>query len=416
MDSKKVVFLFTSAYPFGEAESFLENEVYYLSKHFQKVYIVPENDTGIKRSMPSNFELLTIKIDNTVYLKKALYQFGLKAIRILLQEIFKSNKTEQKWYLKSLKIRFLDLLVEIQRGNSLYEQLKRINGNRKLLIYSYWFRKHSSNLLWINNCKKKLKFVTRIHGYDYRVEENVKGIFPFRRLEIKKADAVCAVSDYGKNYLITNFNCPANKIKTYRLGVHSRKEIPIKSTNEFRIVSCSYVVPRKRVNLILEALCLNDLNEISIEWIHFGSGESLRELQDLAAGYQRLNVKVNWMGSVKNDEIINYYKKNYVDLFVHASIAEGGCSVSIQEALSFGIPVIAPINTGTTEIMELGGGVGIEENNFNAKNLAVAINKYINQNDKEILNLRNKAFEIWLKYFNAEKNYTKFIDEVLCVE
>ncbi|MBK6912265.1 MAG: glycosyltransferase [Ignavibacteriales bacterium] len=62
------------------------------------------------------------------------------------------------------------------------------------------------------------------------------------------------------------------------------------------------------------------------------------------------NLKINLRGNINNDELLEYYKNNLIDIFINTSDSEG-LPVSIIEAQNFGIPVIAPALGGIPEIV-----------------------------------------------------------------
>ena len=61
------------------------------------------------------------------------------------------------------------------------------------------------------------------------------------------------------------------------------------------------------------------------------------------------------MGHYPNEELLRYYGSNHVDLFINTSSTEG-VPVSIMEAQSFGIPVIATDTGGVKEVVTEGTG------------------------------------------------------------
>ena len=56
---EKVLFFFTASYPYGNEETFIENEIQYLSKAFEQVYIITsKSDTNVSREVPSNVTVI----------------------------------------------------------------------------------------------------------------------------------------------------------------------------------------------------------------------------------------------------------------------------------------------------------------------------------------------------------------------
>jgi glycosyltransferase involved in cell wall biosynthesis len=80
--------------------------------------------------------------------------------------------------------------------------------------------------------------------------------------------------------------------------------------------------------------------------------------------------------------------------------------MSIQEAISFGIPIIATNVGGIHEIVNNRTGILIEKN-FDSKKVAEQIEVFItsNKNQEEF---RNGVRNFWKENFDAEKVYTEF--------
>ncbi|MBK9193319.1 MAG: glycosyltransferase [Crocinitomicaceae bacterium] len=107
------------------------------------------------------------------------------------------------------------------------------------------------------------------------------------------------------------------------------------NTDIFTIVSCSFMSPVKRVPLIAESL---SHIEFPIKWVHFGDGEEMHRVLEIVDTLPS-NVKVELAGGRSNEDILNYYRNNKVDAFIHLSSSEG-FGMAIVEAFSFGIPGI----------------------------------------------------------------------------
>ena len=72
----------------------------------------------------------------------------------------------------------------------------------------------------------------------------------------------------------------------------------------------------------------------------FGDGSFLNELKCYCDIYLKGNIKYLFKGRVSNAEVLDFYKKYNPSLFSKFKFVEG-VPVSIMEAMSFGIPVIA---------------------------------------------------------------------------
>ena len=168
------------------------------------------------------------------------------------------------------------------------------------------------------------------------------------------------------------------------------------------ILSCSNVVPVKRVSLILKSLLL--IPDRPIQWTHIGGGKGFnalqQQLQQLPA-----NLTVNLTGAITNREVIGHYLHHPVDIFVNVSASEG-LPVSIMEAISFNIPVIATNVGGTNEIVTSESGVLLDPH-FSAQELADQIVRVYEHKD------RFHPRRLWEEKFNAGKNYPRFISQIL---
>ena len=110
------------------------------------------------------------------------------------------------------------------------------------------------------------------------------------------------------------------------------------------------------------------------------------------------------LGNVQNSEIQKFYSKNNVDIFINFSNSEG-IPVSIMEALSYGIPVVATDVGGTSEIVTSSVGALIHSN-ANTEELSRVIENVIRRfstNDAQ------KIHDIWKNKYSALTNYNTFI-------
>ena len=57
MPGMKQLIFFTESFPYGKGESFIENEIEYLSREFDRIYILPKtSSTQEQRSLPRSEE------------------------------------------------------------------------------------------------------------------------------------------------------------------------------------------------------------------------------------------------------------------------------------------------------------------------------------------------------------------------
>ena len=131
-------------------------------------------------------------------------------------------------------------------------------------------------------------------------------------------------------------------------------------------------MPVKRVHRILETL--QQIVDINIEWTHIGGG-ALKERLELDIEKLPKNIKVNLLGELTSTDIYKLYKENSYHIFVNVSESEG-IPVSIMEASSFGIPVIATNVGGVGEIVENGYNGLLLNKDFLNRDLSVLFEIY----------------------------------------
>lgn len=185
---------------------------------------------------------------------------------------------------------------------------------------------------------------------------------------------------------------------------------PLKHSEKLRIVSCSYVRPEKRIDLIMEVL--EKWSQCPVEWIHFGNGPLLEEMQKKATATMAANknVTIDLKGYVSNEDVQKYYIAETVDLFINLSSSEG-VPVSIMEAIAYGIPVAATDVGGVSEIIEDGHGLLIGSDD-NATTIVNKLENFICSYKADPQAMRTAAYNFWKDKFNAETNYKKFLEKL----
>ena len=130
---------------------------------------------------------------------------------------------------------------------------------------------------------------------------------------------------------------------------------------------------------------------------------------------------------MSNQQIIDFYAKTPLDLFINVSESEG-IPVSIMEAMSFGIPAIATNVGGTNEIVNQKNGYLIDsestsEEISNYINNFLYIIKNVNINYKKYNNILFDVIETicninkteFLKYKKQVKEYYKNLYDICII-
>ena len=282
----------------------------------------------------------------------------------------------------------------------------------KLLLYSYRMNTGALTIIKVKKHFNNAKCIARAHAidlYEYRHEKNY---LPLRRKILKGLAALFCISNDGKQY-VERYKYDHCKVEVSRLGTADCGiEEGSQSTDLIHtplIVSCSRISPEKRIDKIIDALALIDE---PIRWIHIGDGKAYEELKKYANEKlgSKTNVSFNMAGNMENSAVSVFYKTHYVDCFVNVSSAEG-IPVSIMEACSFGIPVIATNVGGTGEIVKDKYNGYLLPADFENELLASTISSMINDKT-DICRMRLNARKEWEDDFNEERNYKLFSESI----
>ena len=168
------------------------------------------------------------------------------------------------------------------------------------------------------------------------------------------------------------------------------------------------------LELFIDALAI--INDITISWKHIGYGMLFDEIKKYAEEKlgPKSNIDFKFLGGMSNQDVYGFYNGECVDLFINVSRSEG-LPVSIMEACSFGIPIIATNVGGSSELVSSVNGV-LLPGEIGAKDIADAIKKILILDEKEIDVLKQGAFDVWESKYNAGNNYKNFVQYILNID
>ncbi len=243
---------------------------------------------------------------------------------------------------------------------------------------------------WQGRCH----MVSRFHGEGDLWEECHKGFVPLRAEVVKSLDAAAFISKKGEKYFKERY--PECKTQVFPLGSNDIDYCKRTPSDKIRVLSCSTVSTLKRVTLIYESLLAVESKEI--EWTHIGGGPMMEKLKQMVSEHQGSYVEVKLLGAKNHDEVMDYYTKHCFDVFINLSTNEG-VPVSIMEAISCDIPVVATNVGGNSEIVTEETGLLVSADPT-PNEVAEAISKVIQRNFEPRL--------FWEKHYDAAKNYEAF--------
>lgn len=393
------VFLLTTAFPYGNGECFLEEEMeYWKDNLFFNVSILPLNTSIKKREIPENIVIKTIF--NRKYFHKLFYYVKSLFYKMFWFDFFKYNP-------KKLSVNTFRMLIStFSYSLFVMDRLLKEDIPQNSIIYSYWFDVLAYGAVFFKQYRPDIKVFSRAHGYDVYKERRFAEYMPLKNILANGFDRIYAISNKGASYLIENYGIEKDRVYVSRLGVQKQKHLN-RFPKDLFVLTCSNVILVKQLNILIDALSLISIN---LTWVHIGDGEIMSDICQYARKKldKKKNIDFKFLGCLTNEEVIDFYNSNYISCFINCSKSEG-LPVSIMEAQSFGIPVIAPDIGGISEQVTDETGILLPAN-FSAEDLSKAIIDIIKFHN---LRSQNKILEHWSRLFSAENNYTQFISSFL---
>lgn len=406
--------IFTTHYPFS-GEEFVDAELKILSNYFDKIVIITneKNTTNCRSVTPHNVEVVIVnrKYDFIICLMLGcLRMFSISSIRELFYATYVLDKKMNINIFKTLLI-----YNTVSERNIRWIRKNIDKDETDVLLYSYWLSSSAYALSRLKKLGYKCKSIARAHGGDAFIDREYQS---YRNIIYRYLDEIHFVSDAGREQFYDKVQMPADsfraKLFTSRLGTEKPNKIMNKCNKDldacFHIVTCSSIIPLKRLDLLVDALWL--IEGFKIKWTHFGEGY-LKDciLHDIEEKIDKKNIQIDFLGQVSNDKIHRFYSDICVNLFINMSDYEG-IPVSIMEAISYGIPVMARNIGGNSEIVYNGTNGVLLPSDINPKELAEAIKTFINLSNEEIVELRRGAYQIWEEQYNARENYHCFATHI----
>ena len=393
----KKLLLLTSEFPYGKGETFLENEFPFLLNGFEEIIIFSENNKGESRITNPNIDFQLIKSINwksriSSLLNKNFY----RELNYLIKKgEFNLSTFRTAWY-------------SLSKATCIAKQLKSFDNNESSVFYSYWLDEKGLALALLKRKNPYFNVISRAHGWDVYEERHPNNYLPYRNLLAENLDAIYTISENGKAYLLDRYQRLTEKIQLSRLGTMPLNSIPEKRNyDQFRILSISSIIPLKRVDKILDVV--SSIPNIKIKWTHIGNGSEFEKIKDFAIqkSQKNPNFSFDFLGQLSNSVVRELLATDNFDLFINLSETEG-IPVSIMEAQSAGIPVLATNVGGTSEIVNNENGFLVEKD-FNQEDVVYIIQKYLSSTDGEIQQKRNASYNNWKQNYNAETNYNEFV-------
>jgi len=403
------ILLITDFFPYAFSEQFLETEVKYYKDC--NVTIMPQHYKDTYRDIDNT----NVKVDNLLIKKSTLLQKNklLNTLKIFLSMYFIKEFLSQNLYvIKKLKSFRASMLHYYHYYNLFDNYFSSQNNLDNLIVYTYWNNEATYALQTLKQ-KYGYSLVSRIHGYDLYMERRNTSYMPLKSQFTHNIDKIFTITNTASEYLINKYNFSNKTLELSRLGVEDRNIISsFNKKNVLNIVSCSFLTEIKQVHKIPEALVVlaKKHPKINYKWTHIGDGELYLSTSNLAENlFTNLNnVEYSLVGRMDNENVYEYYKQNNIDVFINVSKSEG-VPVSIMEAMSCHIPIIAP-NIGGISDMVINETNGVLLSSKCYVNEIVAALEKVEYFKSE--RVRTGSYKIFLDNYNAKINYPLFIENL----
>lgn len=410
----RCLILLTTGFPYGSDEPFLESELPYLAKFFEKIVILAIDapfGASATRVTPPNVEYWSLARHSRKFSRV------LDFANAVMSPVMKvdANINEKKQEATTISRRIFLNYFEKRSTRIAQECLTTLKGCNlekydRIVIYSYWLfiTARVGSILREDLSGKfgEISFISRAHRYDLYNYCNPLGYLPMRKAILSSADAVFACSKDGCNYLIEKYPAFSGKIEVSYLGTTDHGEGSHETDDFFHIISCSRLAPQKRIERIISSLEVLRDSGLRLKWTHIGGGSGLKKimkLADIKLGF----MSFSFLGTIPNKEVALFYESVPVSLFVNVSSSEG-LPVSIMEAASFGIPAVATDVGGTAEIVVDGVNGKLIPADFCDEDLASAIAGFVAMPAADYEAMRARTRAVWQAKFDAAANYAAF--------
>ena len=398
----------TESFPFGESEiGFLLTEFEAMCRHFEVTILSYSNQERLSYNIPQ-----TVKAYHLRHSRPGMTEL-LSAIKNheVQKDIRQMCRTTTS--LKMKVLRAVDIVVYSAKADHLLKQMQDIIVRQKIdIVYTYWCTQATVAALRLKKVFPKLKVITRFHGFDLYQERQIHGWQPLRPFIAQNADALIFACRTGKQYFQNTW--PGEWSRRSQIAYLGTERACWKKeqfhSNKLMIISCSNLIPLKRVELIVQALALLP-DTVPVEWHHFGDGISRNDLEQLAKRLLegKKNIIYSFRGAVPHDKIIECYSELDPDVFITTSSTEG-LPISVQEAFAMGIPAIGTDVGGMGELIKNGVNGYLLPADTTAQCVSDTVMRYFQLTSEQKQAFGQAAVESWNTQFSAKKNAQQFAD------
>lgn len=328
----KALWLFTRQFPQGKGEAFLESALPVWREVFSEVRIFPMFEGEGRVELPGG--VLVERSWSDAFATASLGETvgNLGAFWHLLTN--RDPRAGMPW--RELPEAISHARQLIHKAQLLEQRSMPAYDPERVVLLSTWMEDWVNVLALLRRKHPSLRFSTMAHGWDLYEHRRRNGTIPYRSAQMEAVEHVLCISDPGAAHLAQRFPAMADKVRITHLGTQDHGAGPWEPSSTLRVVSSAYLRHPKRIDKLARALARI---QGPVHWVHFGDGPDLSALRTLVKQLPA-HITVELPGSVPNTAVLEHYRTRSVDVFALISEDEG-VPVSLMEAASFGIPLLA---------------------------------------------------------------------------
>jgi len=231
--------------------------------------------------------------------------------------------------------------------------------------------------------------------------------------KFQHAKFVASISNYNKEYIIGKYpSIESDKIKIVHCGIDIRnhQSALIRSKKPFTIISVGRLVDQKGYKFLIQACAIiKRKHKISFSCTIIGEGKNRSELDSMISRFE-LNDIIFLPGAMDQEQVLKALQS--ANIFALPCTAEkngamDGIPVALMEAMAMGLPVISTNISGIPELIKDGAGILVEPED--PEQLASAILKVYNLNDRDLKEMAMKGRSIVMEEFSLTSEVKKLV-------
>ena len=408
---KKHCVIFTSSYPYGAGEPFLESEILYVASQFERVILfatAADERKEAMRPVPDNVSVIPLRVGRNT--DKLALAVGAFRRRLLGKQ--KGLSLRQRLYGKYCLGK---ALLISKRAKRALEKVPLVTD--ETVVYSYWLNYICTGAILFAQSHsaegKHIPVLTRTHRHDLYWEEHPLSIIPLQEFNIHNAELVVPCSKQGSAYLKAKYPDAEEKIQEAYLGTAPANMEGLASLRSKTFLTIAGMRSVKRIPLFAEAFALFCKKNPDWHWISIGEdatpdGDVVREIIQK----NRLEKNVQLLGQMANSDLHVFLDSHSIAYLVNTSASEG-LPVSMMEAESVGVPCVGTDVGGVSEIILDGENGKLLPKEISPEQLASVLEELSCLDENEYQRLSANAFKHWQKCFNAEKQYKEWAEQLV---